>query len=214
MAKSLRGKHKFSSSSKYFYKCLLDSGNPWVTKFISVNLLGMDIRTVERYHRSSSEEFLACQVKRNMRNAAAFLCKYGMPGVPCAITEDATSSLARLGDLLKTNAETGQQEVWVEGFDEPIKIDNGGGMREQNLQKEFDSRKDDSLARYVYVRTLVPQLHEAPYLPIFMVATNNKFDARWVWQWWEFIMAEAQENGVNIIGFNFDGDSRLRKCDF
>lgn len=27
-------------------------------------------------------------------------------------------------------------------------------------------------------------------------------------------MAEAQENGVNVIGFNSDGDSRLRKCDF
>ena len=82
------------------------------------------------------------------------------------------------------------------------------------MQAEFDVRKEDSLARYVYVWTLVPQLPSAPYLPIFMVATNNRFDSRWVWEWWEFIVAEANDNDVNLIGFNSDGDSRLRKGDF
>ena len=213
IAKSLKGKHKWSTSSKSFYKCLLNCGDPWAVKFVSVNLLGMDIRTVQKDRSHSSEEFIHGQVKQNMRRGAEMLKKYGMSGVPCAITEDATSTLLRLDGELKTNAETGEQEVWIEGFDEPIKVTDVEGW-EKNLQDVFDARKEDSLARYVYVWTLVPQLPSAPYLPLFMVATNNKFDSRWVWQWWEFIMAEALDNGVNIIGFNSDGDSRLRKCDF
>ena len=160
---------------------------------LSVNLSGMDIRTMERDRRDSSEEFLAGQIKRNMRSAAEFVNKHGMTDVPMAVTEDATSALARLDGILKTNEVTGKQEVWVDGFDEPIMIDNDGGDWGDRLQKEFDVRKEDNLARYVYVWTLVPQLPEAPYLPIFMVATNNRFDARWVWQWWEFIMQEAKE---------------------
>ena len=213
IAKSLKGKHRWSSSSKSFYKCLLNCGDPWAVKFVSVNLLGMDIRTVQKDRSDSSEEFIHGQVKQNMRRGASLLRKYNMEGVPCAITEDATSTLLRLDGELKTNKETGGQEVWIEGFVEPIKVDDVDGW-EQNLQDVFDERKEDSLARYVYVWTLVPQIPNAPYIPLFMVASNNKFDSRWVWQWWEFIMAEAQENGVNVIGFNSDGDSRLRKCDF
>ena len=42
----------------------------------------------------------------------------------------------------------------------------------------------------------------------------NKFTARWVHDWWQFIVDEAVACGIKLIGFNHDGDSRCRKCDF
>jgi len=212
IAKSLRGKHKWSKTSKSFYRNLLNSGDPWTTKFVSVNLLGMDIRTVQRDRSEKSTEFIAGQAKANMRAAKTFVTDYGMPGCPMAVTEDATSTLARLDGELKSNPDTGLHEVWVEGLEEPLLVPNEPGW-EDTLQKQFDAKKEESLARYVYVWTLVPQLPNAPYLPLFMVPTNNRFNSRWVWEWWEFIMAEAVENAIELMGFNSDGDSRLRKAD-
>ena len=88
-------------------------------------------------------------------------------------------------------------------------------MREfVDFDNHFHENKGDAIARYVYVWTLVPQLPNSPYWPVFMVASNNKFTARWVLDWWEFIVDKAVVCGINLIGFNHDGDSRCRKCDF
>jgi hypothetical protein len=111
IAKSMRGKHKWSGSSKSFYRSLLNCGDPWVVKFVSVNLLGMDIRTVEKDRSNKSGEFIEGQVKENMRRGAKMLEDYGMTGVPCAVTEDATSTLTRLDGLMKKSTDTGLWEI-------------------------------------------------------------------------------------------------------
>ena len=208
IAKSLRGKHKWHKDSKSFYTCLLNCKDPWVVKFVSVNLLGMDIRTVQRDRADRTTEFIAGQVKDNLQQGAKMLIDYGMSGVPVAVTEDATSALSHLDAEQKTSATSGEPEVWIEGFEEPVKVSSI-----QELEDEFKDRKETGVARSVYVWTLVPQLPNAPYLPVFMVASNNRFNARWVWEWWEYIMQECIDLCINLIGFNSDGDSRLRKTD-
>jgi hypothetical protein len=56
-------------------------------------------------------------------------------------------------------------------------------------------------------------LPNASYWPIFMVGSDNRFTAEWVYGWWEFIVAELETEGIPHFGFNHDGDSRCRKVD-
>ena len=76
IAKSMNGKHSWSADSKSFYTCLLNCGNPSVTKFVSLNLLGMDIRTVERDRKKRRHEFLVGKVKKNIQYVAELMAKY------------------------------------------------------------------------------------------------------------------------------------------
>ena len=104
-------------------------------KFVSVNLLGMDIRTVQRDRADRTSEFIAGQVKDNLQQGAQMLIDYGMSGVPVAVTEDATSALSHLDAEQKTSATSGESEVWIEGFEEPVKVSSI-----QELEDEFTSR--------------------------------------------------------------------------
>lgn len=112
IAKSLRGKHTWSADSKSFYTCLLNCGNPFVTKFVGLNLLGMDIRTIQKDRQKRRQEFLAGKVRKNIQYVAGMIADhYNMKGVLCCITEDATTTVLRLDCMLKTNQETGEEEV-------------------------------------------------------------------------------------------------------
>ena len=97
----------------------------------------------------------------------------------------------------------------MQGFNEPLKV-----TKFSDLETYFNLNKDNAVARYVYVWTLVPMLPNAPYWPVFMVASNNKFTSRWVYEWWEYIAQVSVECGIELYGFNHDGDSRCRKGDF
>ena len=94
--------------------------------------------------------------------------------VKLSLTEDVTSTLTRLAGLMKKSTKTGLWDFWIEGFNKPIQVRDIDGW-EEALQAEFDVRKEDSLARYVYVWTLVPQLPSAPYLPIFIWNKHLEF---------------------------------------
>ena len=142
-----------------------------MTKFVGLNLLGMDIRTIEKDRQQRRHEFLAGKVRKDILYVAELTAKhYNMEGVPCCIAEDATTTLLRLDCILKTNPETGEEEVWIEGFTSPLRV------REfQDFEKHFHDNKGDAVARYVYVWTLVPQLPNCPYWPFFkinVVASN------------------------------------------
>jgi hypothetical protein len=169
----------------------------------------MDLRTVEKDRQKRRHDFLASKVSGNVRHVAEMMAKYyHMKGVPCCVVEDATTVLLRLDCYLKTNPITGEEEVWVQGFTSPLKVE-----KFTDLEDYFRDNKHDAVARYVYVWSLVPQLPNSPYWPIFMVASNNKFTARWVYEWWEYIVQEAVLCEISLIGFNHDGDSRCRKGD-
>ena len=211
IAKSLVGKHSWSNDSKSFYTCLLNCGNPHVTKFVSLNLLGMDIRTVKRDMAAKSHEFLQGRVRANVKHVAEMYRKYGLSEIPVAVSEDATTLVTRLDCILARNKETGEEEVWIEGFVEPYKV---GTLEE--FKKHFETLlgSDGGIARYVYVWTVIPLIPDAPYWPVFMVGSDNKFTARWVDDWWHFIVSELEAEGIPQVGFNHDGDSRCRKADY
>ena len=208
IAKSLQGKHKWHADSKSFYTCLLNIGSPAVTNFVSKNLLGLDLGTVKKDRAKRTQEIQRGRVRKNIEHVAGLLEQYHLKDVPCCVVEDATTVITRIDITLKQNAD-GVEEVWADGFSEPLKV-----TKLQDLQDYFDEHKDESIARYVYVWTLVPQVPSAPYFPVFWAANNNKFDSTWVRDWWEYTTKECEQCEIPLIGFNSDGDSRLRKNDY
>ena len=66
------------------------------------------------------------------------------------------------------------------------------------------------LASYVYVYTWVPILPNVPWFPFAIIATNNKFQASWVFAQWRIIHEACAELGLRLAGHVSDGDSRLR----
>ena len=155
-----------------------------------------------------TQEIQRGRVRKNIEHVAGLLEQYHLKDVPCCVVEDATTVITRIDITLKQNAD-GVEEVWADGFSEPLKV-----TKLQDLQDYFDEHKDESIARYVYVWTLVPQVPSAPYFPVFWAANNNKFDSTWVRDWWEYTTRECEQCEIPLIGFNSDGDSRLRKNDF
>jgi hypothetical protein len=202
-------RRRVSIDTKSFYTCLLNCGNPWVTQFVSKNLRGLSLSSTKAHRRERSFEFVPGKVAQAMEQAADDMKEYGMEGVPCMFSEDATTCLRRLDAVLKGNLDAGGKlEVHVDGFLEPFSCTSV-----EDLHAKFKLWKDEGVATYVYVWTLTPMMHNAPYFPTYMVATNNKFDARWVTDWWQFIANEADRCGVELVGFVSDGDARLRRAD-
>ena len=70
------------------------------------------------------------------------------------------------------------------------------------------------IANYVYVYTWVPVLPHAPHVPFCIVATDNCFTGKWVWDTWRTMHKLFAAHGLKCFGHISDGDSRLRLCDF
>ena len=82
-------------------------------------------------------------MRKNIQYVAGMIADhYNMKGVPCCITEDATTTVLRLDCMLKTNQETGEEEVWIEGFTKPLRV------REfVDFDNHFHENKGDVIAR-------------------------------------------------------------------
>jgi hypothetical protein len=100
-------------------------------------------------------------------------------------------------------------EVYVEEFSEPVIIKTA-----TELNDAFEKYGVEGLATYVYVWTWVPQIPHAPYFPVYWRASNNRFNAQWVWDWWMWLFKTGKEKGLSTIGDVADGDARLRKCEY
>jgi len=146
-----------------------------------------------------------------MKAAAATFSDYGLEGMPAICTQDDTSTVQQLDAFLRKLLDSPTYQIIVDGFLTPFVCDSKGALLVVN---HFRECKEAGIANYVYVWTLVPCLEHAPYFPVYMVATNNRFDSQFVWDWWVFIVQEALACGINLVGFLSDGDSRLRRTDY
>ena len=60
----------------------------------------------------------------------------------------------------------------------------------------------------------VPQAANAPFFPFLVEATDNKFDAGYVWNVWQLLWKWFKKHDLKFCGHVSDGDSRLRKNDY
>ena len=199
--------HQRSKTVRSFYVTLLNCGNPWICEFVSQNLNGPCLRTIKSWRSDTFFTFHAGRVIQNLSKLAEMLKEYNLLDVPGMWSEDATTCLKKIVTCLKENPDG--IEVMVEGFTEPLMI-----RSVTELNDAFDKYQAAGLATYVYVWTWIPQLPHAPYFPVIWIASNNRFDAGFVWDWWLWLHKEGRVLGLKSIGYVSDGDSRLRKADY
>ena len=130
----------------------------------------------------------------NLIKLAEILVKYDLLDVPGMWSEDATTCLKKIVACLSENPDG--IEVMVEGFTEPLII-----RSVVELNDAFLKYQAARLATYVYVWTWVPQLPHAPYFPVIWIASNNCFDAGFVWDWWMWLHTEGKKLGLRGIGY-------------
>ena len=173
---STRGR-KLNDTEKAFYGLLLNSGSPWAHKFVANNLFGPHLRTTQKARAAFDHKLAELALTReSFVGLKAHLATYKLAEVPGIISEDATTSLRRLDfELLQS---TTAQSAWEAG----IKLwgFNGGTVVVHSIGELRSTFQTRELAGYVYVWTWVPILEHAPWFPLAIIATNNKFDSGWV----------------------------------
>ena len=71
------------------------------------------------------------------------------------------------------------------------------------------------VATQFYMYALVPQIDEAPFIPLCAIAhdgSNDTFSVSTVWENWKKVWQYCIACGINIIGHVSDGDTRLRRA--
>ena len=207
---STRGR-KLNDSERAFYGMLLNSGSPWAHKFVANNLFGPNLRTSQKTRSAFDHKLVELDLThQSLVGLKAQLTRYGLAEVPGVVSEDATTSVRRLDfELLQSTTAESAWEAGVKlwGFD-------GGCVVVHSIDELREDFKQHELAAYVYVYTWVPILPHAPWFPFAIIATNNKFDASWVFTKWRLIQESCSGLNLALAGHVSDGDARLRKCDF
>ena len=209
---------KLNDTERHLYGILMNSGSPWAQKFVSGNLLGPHLRTMQRdrarYMRPIGLDFTEAAVATLKMQ----LLDYDLLECPGTICEDATTCnrrldwevvLQRLEDRAPTDSPGWKRGVTIWGLTGGPEVVHSL----EQLQKLFDDRKHE-VARYVYVYTWVPVAQHAPWFPFILIATDNRFNATWVWERWRKLHKLCADAGLRLVAHASDGDSRLRLTDY
>ena len=193
---STRGR-KLNTTEQHFYGMLLNSGNPWVQEFVAKNLFGPSLRWTQQ-HRCGLPTIPIGEVSdANVVLLTNMLTQLGLRDVPGLVSEDGSTSSRHVdwGDLLgATEAEVWANGVTLYGFSgNPVVVHSL-----EELQALFDARKH-VIANYVYVYTWVPVLPHAPHVPFCIVATDNCFNGKWVWDTWRPCTSFSPRMGSNAL---------------
>lgn len=135
---------------------------------------------------------------------ASFLDKKRLPRV-IWVSEDAT----RINGKIEYDSKSNE----IVGFVLPLK--NGVPVRQTFVATTADKIKEcfqnNTKSSYAYVIVAQPLIPGAPSYCLACFGTDNRFTHHDVVQRWEHMISAAKENGITILGFSSDGDSRLLK---
>jgi len=204
-----------SHSSKVFYGLLLNNASPWAHKFVSGVLFGPHLRTSQKARAAFDSGLVGLELtEESLRPLKEIhLTRYGLENVPGIVSEDATTCVRRVDpELVEKLVQKTPHEVWAAG----VKLwgFSGGTHTIKSAEELQKLVKTETLAAYVYVYVWIPILPNAPWFPFAIVATDNKFDAAWVFERWRIIHRGCQRYKLPLAGHISDGDARLRKNDF
>ncbi|DBA89350.1 TPA: hypothetical protein ACH3X1_004144 [Trebouxia sp. C0004] len=197
-----RKQRKISNGTQQLFMRVLNHSGSQVHDWLSKLLLGPDVRTTQK-HRSNfvyptglgiTEEHLDAVVK--------VLEAWNLLDCPMILSEDATAQQCR-ADVMGVNDET-----LIFGFTGPTLVVKTGADF-----KKLVEDKQASYATLLYVYTLVPLVPGAPYLPLFAFShdgSKRTFTPALIKTIWRWIIQAFRRRGLNLIGFTFDGDARLR----
>ena len=199
-----------SDSEKQFYMMLLNNTSPWAHKFVSGVMLGPDLRTSKEFRSRYGGIELGFE-EDNVRQLRDTLTKYNLEDTPGKVSEDASGAIRRLDWETIQNSDIALPKTGLKvvGFTGPPVI-----VQSVEELREIFKNRSTQIANYVYVWVWVPQAPNAPFFPFLVEATDNKFDAGYVWTVWQLLWKWFKKYDLKFCGHISDGDSRLRKNDY
>ena len=124
-----------------------------------------------------------------------------------AVGEDATRVISRVQYDYDTNR--------MVGFVLPCD-DNGLPLKDAFLAISFQQMEqcflENDVAKYAFVYMAQPLANDVPAFCLACLGTNNKFDYHLVKQRWLYIVSECSKQGITVISFGADEDSREMKA--
>jgi hypothetical protein len=218
-----------TKNEKLFYASLYNVKGPWAHNLVQGVMLGPHPDTTRKYRAALSEAFDPIWRDGGKPNVAAMKQvmlasgeRYpGLASAPGVIAEDATSlwrkiEIERLDHKRKDN----RQEVFFDALTVRVWGMNGCCTTEflihsvQDLQDLMAASTADDVGCHLYAWVWVPQVRHAPWFPIRIEITNNKFMRGQVFQWWRELDVACCGAGLNLIGHVGDGDARMRAASF
>ena len=191
---------KLNDTERHLYGILLNSQSPWAEKFVSLNLLGPHLRTIQKDRAKMQRPIALDFVQESVATLEKQLQDYNLSACPGTICEDGTTCNRRLDWEVVIPQFEGQLPANHSAWKHGVRIWGlvGGPVvvhSIEQLRELFDSRKNE-VARYVYVYTWVPVAKHAPWFPFLMIATDNKFDGSWVWDKWRWLVGRSVGQSV------------------
>lgn len=122
------------------------------------------------------------------------------------ISEDATRVTSKIEYDSRTNKLVGFTMPLVDGI--PAR-DTFVATSAKAIQDHF---KNAVRSNYAYVIMAQPISPAAPGYCLAIFGTDNRFTAADVTKRWQYIKLNLKERGVIVLGFGFDGDTRLLKA--
>jgi hypothetical protein len=210
-----------TSNEKLFYATLYNVKGPWAHNLTGGVLLGPCEDTTRKFRAALSNIFDPFWKPENVvaikeviaGDQDRYPCLEEAPGV-CA--EDATALSRKIeGERIDNHygvkVEALTVRIWgLDGCCSHQFIIHSVG----ELKALMDKCTADDIAAYMYAWVWVPVVKHAPWFPLRIEITNNKFDKDQIFKWWREIDAGLALANMLTIGKVGDGDARYRCCSF
>ena len=217
-------RRKLTRNEKLFYAALYNVKGPWAHSLVSGVMLGPSVDTTKKVRSELSQAFKPIWLEHGVKNVSSVFeviqsldSRFpGLSSAPGIIAEDATS-LWRKIELERITKHDG---VIVEDLTVRVWGLNNCCTHEfiihslEDLQKLMADCVADDVASYLYAWVWVPQVYHAPWFPLRIDITNNKFDRMQVFRWWRELDVACHTCGLLPIGHVGDGDARMRASSF
>lgn len=134
-----------------------------------------------------------------------YLLKRGYP-LAVWISEDGTRINGKTEYDVASNS--------IVGFTPPLDC-NGLPVTNAFLATSADKIREifdrETISSNAYCIMAQPLAYKAPPICLSLFGTDNRFDSTQVLSRWDWMVKEAEKEGINILGFSSDGDPKLLK---
>ena len=216
---------RMTQNEKLFYAALYNVKGPWAHELIRGVMLGPHLDTTRHFRAELSEGFLPIWKDRGVGNVKAvvdvmksldklFPDLWKAPGV---IAEDATVLWRKL-EAERLDGKRGG--VYLDVCTVRLWGLSGCCTHEyiihsvQELCDLMAKTTAEDVGCHLYTWVWVPQVRHAPWFPMRIDITSNKFEKQDIFNWWREMDHACFQNGLKLIGHVGDGDARMRASSF
>jgi hypothetical protein len=220
---------KLTKNERLFYAAIYNVKGPWAHTLVQGVMLGPHLDTTRKFRALLSKSFDPIWKHEGVPNVAgvrdvmlAMEERYpGLEKAPGIIAEDATSLWRKLEiERMDNRRQDNRKDIHVDKLTVRVWGLNGCCTTEfmihsvKDLQELMANCTADDVGCHLYAWVWVPQVRHAPWFPMRIDVTNNKFTKDQVFAWWRELDSACSKVGLHSIGHVGDGDARMRAASF